>query len=383
MSRCRRTDTLVETTVAGIGLTHEDAAHARDCAECAHALALARRFEGSLSAAAAELSPEPMPSMADLAAAGPSDAGGASMTFPKGKAFAATAAGAALVLAIVAGVGTFAPRLFAPAAGGGASPEEVNAWLDTAVAAAVEVGGRNERSADWQPYQVEVCGSHAIAFFVERDPTSVRPFRWAIGTADANQSVMATGIAGSLMDADVARARAQLPLCSVFVDRSLGEEAARDALAQAREHWQAQGGPVPIHDLRGTEVVDMAPMTRELYSVLVERPDGARTWVERITLSLDEGLSISTQAMDSGVARPQVAYRASGPPTDYFGLIDDSSVVALELFGAKDRVRYSVGAPGFILQWTVPSGQLHRYRFLDARGQVVAEGDIAPWPPNR
>ncbi|MGH2380322.1 MAG: hypothetical protein ACRDG7_03760 [Candidatus Limnocylindria bacterium] len=384
MSRCRQTDALLDATFAGIELTRAQAEHVVSCADCAVAMAQLRRFDIGLTEAVAEIAGEPLPSTAGLGVANALE-GGQPMPQSRMRALAAVSAVGVLVVAVVLGVGTLAPQLFGTPDDTAASPDQVNAWLDAAVVAAVESGGRNDHPSDWQPYQVEVCGPHAIAFFVERDPSSVRPFRWAIGQAAGTPSVAAMGIAGSLMDADVARARARLSLCSVFVDPSLGEAAARDAITRARDRWE--GGEIPTDrflDLRGAEVVDVSPMTRNLYSVLLERPDGVRTWLERVSLSLDEDQlhTMSGGALDSGVTRPQVVYR-DNTPTHYFGLIDDPSVVALELLGADERLRYTVGAPGFILQGAAPSGQLHTYRFLAADGHVVAEGDLSPWPPSR
>jgi len=284
MSRCRRTDALLDATIAGVGLTGEQSNHATRCTECARALASARRFEAELAGIALELSPEPMPAPADLTAAlAAGITGGRLMTLRHTFIGAAVVGG---VVVLVAGISLLAPLLAAPGSSA-RPPERLNAWLDAALVQALEVDGRRADPAEWQAYQVELCGSRAIAFFTERDPSGVRPFRWAIGEPNDGQEVTATGISGTLFEADVARARAAMPVCSIFVDPSLGDQAANDALEEAwtrqRKEMEAQGfprGPIPNFrqlDLRDARVVDMTPISRDTYRALVEVPDGART----------------------------------------------------------------------------------------------------------
>lgn len=66
MSRCHQTDALLDVIFAGSGLTGAQADHAVGCAECAHALAQARRFDGELQRIGAELLVEPTPAAAEL-----------------------------------------------------------------------------------------------------------------------------------------------------------------------------------------------------------------------------------------------------------------------------------------------------------------------------
>lgn len=385
MSRCRQTDHLLDATFAGAPLEPAAAAHARECGECVRALAWARRFETELAATVKELAPEPMPPLASL---GSRDlAGGARpMTRPR-RLIATSLAAATVAVALVAGVRSLAPATFAPSAGGGTPEQQVSAWLERAIVIAVDTGGRNEDAANWEPYQVEVCASHVIAFFVDRDASSVRPLRWAIGRTDAPGTVTAAGIAGSLMDADVARARAELPLCTMFIDPSLDQAAAEAAVLQAQERWEAADvvrRPATA-DFRGSALVDMAPMTRELYTVLLARPETVGTWLARITLWRADDGSFWIQhssSEESANAEDGVVYRDAAP-THYFMLIDDPAAVAVELAGAEDRLRYSVGAPGFVLEGVAPRGQLDTFRLLAWDRRTVAEGQIAPWPPEQ
>ncbi|MBA2631456.1 MAG: hypothetical protein H0U86_00400 [Chloroflexi bacterium] len=71
MSRCRQADALLEASFAGTDLTRAQADHMRRCAECARAMSQARRFENELGRVGLELSPEPMPTSAELFAAVP------------------------------------------------------------------------------------------------------------------------------------------------------------------------------------------------------------------------------------------------------------------------------------------------------------------------
>ena len=57
MSRCATTASLLDAAFGGRDLTRDEAAHAQACPECAHALALQRRFDSDLGAVAQDLAP--------------------------------------------------------------------------------------------------------------------------------------------------------------------------------------------------------------------------------------------------------------------------------------------------------------------------------------
>ena len=68
MSRCGQTGALLHAVFAGTDLTRAQEEHVRGCAECARAMSQARRFESELGRVGIELTPQPMPAAADLAA---------------------------------------------------------------------------------------------------------------------------------------------------------------------------------------------------------------------------------------------------------------------------------------------------------------------------
>ena len=70
MSRCANTHAMLEAAFAERDLTRDEAAHVAACAECAHALALQRRFDSDLGAIAQDLAPVhagPIDQLIDLA----------------------------------------------------------------------------------------------------------------------------------------------------------------------------------------------------------------------------------------------------------------------------------------------------------------------------
>lgn len=66
MSRCARTEQLLDAAFAGVDLTRRQAKHLAACAECARALALLRRFDSRLGAVGRQVAPERLGAIHDL-----------------------------------------------------------------------------------------------------------------------------------------------------------------------------------------------------------------------------------------------------------------------------------------------------------------------------
>ena len=390
MSRCRQTDAILDATFAGAGLTRAEAAHVADCGECARATSQVRRFDAELGRVGVDLSPEPMPAGAELAAVTtPSpERGGRSMTLRRSLVGGAAAA-AVLLAAVVFGGGQWLGSTFGGALPpGGIASEDLNAWLDNALASVIDETGRGARPADWEPVQVEECGTTAIAFFAERDPDSNRAFRWAVGEPGRLPMVDAGGLTGTLTDAGVAAIRGSLPVCSLIVDPALGEEQTRDALQRAREAWDASatvrmGAPIPDPEvLEDAQITNMSRIGRDLYGVVLEYRDGTVARVDRVMLSVagDGTFEVQNAGLDEAGAQPLVVYRdpTFGAAT-YFAFTGDSGAAAMEFIGPGKVLRYPVSGSGFMLEGVVPVDAVTEYRILDAEGRSLASGRIEVW----
>lgn len=110
MSRCRQTDSLLDSSLAGIDLTRAQAEHASRCQMCARAVMTSNRFDGALRRLAADLSPEQMPRPSAIARTSPPQARATTIARWRGGISARTGrpwialAAAIVVLVVVAGV---------------------------------------------------------------------------------------------------------------------------------------------------------------------------------------------------------------------------------------------------------------------------------------
>lgn len=390
MSRCHQTDALLDAIFVGTDLTRAEAAHIAACTECARALALARRFDGELQRVGLDMSPEPLPITVELAveSAPMSIRGGRSMTWKRsliGGVVAAT-----LLVAVVFGGGQWLGSRFGGALQpGGIAPEDLNAWLGNALVSVIGETGRGARATDWEPLQVEECGTTAIAFWAERDPESNRAYRWAVGEPGRLPVVAAGGLTGSLSGAEVASLRASLPICSMVIDSALGEEQAREALLGAREAWGESGLNVSfMPQILDPEVLDDAQITglwrmdRDLFGVVIAQESDAGAWLNRalLTRERDGGFAIQHSGFDPGAAEPLVVYRDPmfGSAT-FFAVTGDVEAAAVEFIGSGVLLRYPVRDSGFMLTADVPVDAVTEYRFLDDEGRVLATGRIELW----
>ncbi|HYI66239.1 MAG TPA: hypothetical protein VEW95_04910 [Candidatus Limnocylindrales bacterium] len=382
MSRCHQADGVLERVFAGAPLTQDQAEHASACSECAHALSQAQRFDGELHRVGRALAPGGIPSADEFENTALAYAGRSGWLT---RASRPIGIAAVTVMLVAVAAGASAGWIFdGPGSGADAiAPEALAPWLQQALSVAIEETAHGVRPDDWEPYQVEACGATAIVFYTEREVGGVRPMRWAVGEPGAATAVREVGIAASLADANVAAIRARLPICTVAVDPSLDEAAAREALGHAASSWGE--GSVPFVDLREAIVLDVSASSRELFSVLLEdQQEGVVTRLDRVTVGLAEGGGYTLQhaAANIGVARNIAVYRdtSSAALATVFGLAKDAPVAAVDLIGSETRLRYPIRAPGFIIEAEVPDGGLRSFEIRDAAGNIIGSGRIEAWP---
>jgi len=331
------------------------------------------------------LAPEVLPAASDLTAVAESTRSrGSSML--KGSAFVRAALAAVIVITILGGGSLFGSAFGGRGQGDGIGAVELDAWLDRAITDVVATTGRGARGADWRPVQVEACGTTAIAFYAERDTDSARVYRWAIGDPMSRiPALRASGLAGTLFDADVAAIRATLPVCTVLEDPALEGDEAFETLDLARAHWTSGSqivdrarAPIPeARELLRSRIVDVSVGGPYEYHVLIQQPD--EVGLDRIDLSLggDRSYTVTGATRDSVVPEPYVVVRdtGSGPGLPvYFAMADDERVQAVDLIGPGRVLRYTIGSPGFILE--TDELEITAYQFLDSDGRVLASGDL-------
>lgn len=337
MSRCHRTDALLEAALAGAVLTPREADHVTGCAECARAAALARRFESELYAVGAELVPEPASASQVASDAPVLHRGGSIMR--RGAAIAATGA---FVLAI-AFVGFRSWPDSWPNLGDGleaVEPGTLDAWLDGALRTAHAESNRGSVELDdWEAVQVEQCGRTLIAFFADHHGEG-SAYLWAIGaTGVLADPSLDTGSAGRLSDVEVATRRATLPVCE-FV---LGGDPAVTLPNAAALPGQ---GVVRIPGFAWAGDLSDAPIEVETIGPAPEGMHGA------------------------------VLLRAS-----LVGRVEPS-VRAVDLLTPDGRLRYTVHAPGFAID-DAHAVQATAYELIDGSGRVVASGPVLDSPDER
>lgn len=337
MSRCRRTDELLDVVFSGVGLTRSQADHLGSCSECARTLALAGRFDSELRGVGAELVPEP--------AASYETPSGPPATIPKGGhgmwrggLLAATAV-AVIALAVV-GIqlwrgGTNIGLVQAD----GVDAEQLAGWLDRSVAVAhdrAQPGGTSLEG--WEPARVEVCGDAVVAFF-DRAGGVDHGYLWAIGRpSNIIDRSIETGWSRTPSTLDVAVRRAELPVCDVALDDTPGEPG---------------GADLPV-----------APQ------VVVRVPDFL--WMgdpEDAPIEVEVVGGDPRDPVEVGIARDAYLHAE----------LDDASVRAVDIVTTDRRYRYTVGVPGFIILANVVDDAI-RFELLDAEGDIVAAGPVEEWP---
>jgi hypothetical protein len=336
MSRCRRTDELLDATFIDAGLTRGQADHLGGCSECARNLALVRRFDSELRGVGAQLVPEPS-AWHDAASA-------TWATSPKGERgmwrvglLAATAV-AVIALAVVGTrlwpSGTDVGFLQAD----GVDAEQLGGWLDRALVVAHAQADPGGTSTDgWEAVRVEVCGDAAIAFF--EHSTNSHGHLWAIGRpSDIFDRSIEAGWSRTLSALDVAERRAGLAVCDVALDDTQPE---------------AAGADLPVPPQQVVRVPDF---------FWIGDPDAAPVEIEIVGGDRDDVVEV-------GIARDAFLYAQ----------LDDASIRAVDIVTEDLRYRYTVGVPGFTVFANVVDDAV-RFELLDASGDIVAAGPVVEWP---
>lgn len=381
MTRCRQTDALLDAAFAGLDLTRPQAGHAAACAECAHALAQLRRFEGELERIGHDLAPEPMPPAEEVPVTPTKAMAGGAMTLRRG--LVAIGVGVLAIGISLGGNWWLASLVGEPLRGGEAgSVADLRAWLDRAFPRVVEETGRPVDADHWRAVQVERCGRTAIAFWAEEGGS--RAYRWAIGDPmNRLAPLRAAGLAASLAHPAVAEMRAELPVCNVVQELTLTRTEALAALDAARRRWerQTQGRfnvyPIPGQgELAGSSVIDVSAGGPGSYWILLERTDGIG--MDRLSVMEDgSGYRLDGAAVDGALPDQSGVYVDPGPTSGlFYGSIGSDAVAAVDLIGASGTLRYPATAPGFILDVPLDPDGLTEYRFLDDQGQSVSSGSI-------
>lgn len=212
------------------------------------------------------------------------------------------------------------------------SADELDAWVDHALAIAMEESDEGAaRPEDWQPAQVETCGDTAVAFY-SHDRRG--HYLWAMGRpAHPIDRSIETGTAISFGDPEVARLRALLPVCEMALGSNQPSEntfVREDAIRPQ----QVVSVPLKVWQFGGEFVV---PITK--------------------APNLSDG--------DASVQIPAFIY----------GRVDDARVRAVDVITTDGRLRYTVEAPGFEIQ--VDFSTALRFELLDAAGTMIAAGSLA------
>lgn len=382
MTRCRQTDALLDAAFAGLDLTRPQADHPATCAECAHALAQLRRFDGELDRIGHELAPEPLLPTVDLAAVSP--AAEARPVVVTRRGLLAVTVGVLAIGVMLGGGQWLSEAVGVPFRGAGSiGTADLDAWLVRVFPEVVDETGRPADPSDWQPVHVERCGRGAIAFWAE-EGGGVRAYRWAIGDPMNRITPLRTaGLAGSVSDPVVAQMRTDIPVCEVVQDLTPTRAEALAALDAARERWERQthgrfmAQPIPeAEELSRSTVMDVSAGTSGAYWILLERPDGAG--MDRIAVGQDgSGPRLESGSVDGARPDPLGVYVDPGPGSGiFYGRIGDRAAAAIELIGPGRTLRYPVTAPGFILDIPIDPEELTEYRLLDAQGESVSAGVI-------
>lgn len=390
MSRCARTSVLLDATFTGSGLIRAQIDHAAACAECARALAQARRFDDELRRVGLELTPEAS-AHAVAANGGVSDVmKGRTMGWPLRWAWAAAAA-SAVVIGVV-WLGSNIDESVAPGEGRGPSDESVISWANGIEESARRSQGLWSPDQPWELVRSERCGASAIAFFEGESAIGERMYVWASGPVDLG-SATATGRGATVDDARAARFRASLPPCDIVLDSvadDLGE------IGGARELWTSvTGEEVPEGEVRligATPIADghragpEAETAIPTFLVLLERRTDAAHWVEQASVSVTNGWAIGSDVGHERAGSPETM-RVFGDQRHIdetvFAWIDDPRVRSVDIWIPREglTLRYSVTTPGFLARFDARVGSVDEmtYQFRDSLGSIIASGSVTPW----
>jgi hypothetical protein len=392
MSRCSRTDALLDATILGAGLSAAEADHATSCTECARAMASARRFDRELHSVGVEIAPEPMPPGMATATAGHTIRGGAPMSQRTALIGGITAAA---VVAVFVGTAQWDSTEDGRAQRAAATDAETDQWVRSAREFVTRTEPDGGEAAGWTPVRVERCGRTGLAFFEATAPDGLPLYRWAMGRIDRGVP-QATGEVRSVDDERVAGIRATLPPCEMVVD--VVTAAVRE-IGMPRELWAVTTGEEDVEgEVRLVGATLMADGHRagpngevELptYLVLMDRRTDQAHWVERATISVTDGAWAAGRFVDLPVERPetQQSMQIFADPgfTDetLFAWIDDPDVRAVDIWVPREGrvLRYTVGSPGFVLQFDARVGPVDEmtYELLDAHGAILEAGSVAAW----
>jgi hypothetical protein len=392
MSRCARTDAILEATFSGAGLSTNEADHAAVCAECARALAGARRFDRELHLVGSELVPEPMPPGTVTATHGATIREGAPMS--RRIAIIAGVAAAALA-AVLVGTVEWGGSDSGAARPGPASDTEVTVWAQSALAFVTRAEPDGGEAAGWEPVRVERCGRTALAFFEATATDGLPLYRWAMGSVDVHVP-RSSGQVRSVDDANVAGLRATLPPCETVVD--VVAAPLRD-IGRPHELWTVMTGDEHVDGevriVGATLMADghrrgpLGGMEVPTYLVLMDRRTDHTHLVERATISVTDGAWAAGRFVDLPVDGPgtlrsmQVFADPGFSDETLFAWIDDPDVRAVDIrIPREGRVlRYTVGPPGFVLQFEARVGPVEEmtYELLDGDGAILEAGSVAAW----
>jgi hypothetical protein len=387
MSRCSRTDALLDATLSSAGLSPAEADHATTCTECARALASARRFDRALHAAGAELAPEPMPPGTATTTGGAMSREGVPMSQKIAIIGGITAA--AVIVAVFLGS---VPWGGTDRGEGAATDAETDGWVQSAREFVTRAEPDGGEAAGWEPVRVERCGRTGLAFFETTATDGLPLYRWAVGTIDVS-SPRATGVVRSVDDASVARLRATLPLCEQIVDVVAAPVL---EIGGPRELWTMTTGE---EDLEGevriigaTLIADghrRGPLGEEelpTYLVVLDRRTDWAHYVERVSVSASERWAMGADMglMQPGEPRSMQVFADPGYLDEtLFAWIEDPRVRAVDIWIPREArvLRYTVGSPGFVLQFDARVGPVDEmsYELLDEHGAVLAAGQVTPW----
>lgn len=286
-------------------------------------------------------------------------------------------------------------------AGADIGSAEIEAWTDHALAAVLRRVDPREEANDWHPVRVETCGESAIAFYRDRGPEAADHYVWAMGKPVPPFGAPVGGRADSVDAEEVARLRARLPPCQFETDAATDDVIAQVG-ADARVLWMSVdgGGQVERGGGRvvGVTTMPMAPhedpfveSPSRSYYVLLDRRLGEVVNVERVTMSIsDDGSMAVGSDLEGAIDRPaappanQVYADMSFPTVMLFGWIDSPAVRAVDILVRGDRLRYTVGEPGFVigldsLDLDVASAGDVEFRLLGPVGIVLASGSVRDW----
>lgn len=378
MSRCPETDVLLDSVFAAMELTRSQASHVASCAECAHALSQARRFDTGLERIGLDLSPEPVLPAADLLAAEPSYSKGGRLVRVR-RGLVGGAAAVVLIGLLIVG----ARWLSASSGSGGIGAEphaaaiasDFDGWLEDAEEAA-SVGQISQGDSP-RLVRVEDCDRDFTAVLQDDDS---REFWWVSGPKD-DASEATGGISRSMFVVEVARERAMDgALCERLVDATIS----RADAAAALERMGGLPGDATV-EATGLLQPDTAMVVvegsfnfwseRQWWVGLLHRSDGrwsgdAQEWI---------GTNIPDEAGGLKLI-PRNVIAVGAPETDVLVTVLPAGAVAIEidLDGVPHRYDADSGEAVFIVGLPGRIERAVSVRFIGPDGAGFGEHVVGP-----